>query len=95
MSLHSHLIVNGSADHIPGARAYYPHSVIYDRDDDTNIRILKFIIPALKRAHSKVLMNDFVVPDRGSHWAQTCLDWELGARHRTVAEHRTVIEVLN
>lgn len=50
----------------------------------------------MERGYSKILINDFVVPDRGAHWAQTCLDWQLmtslGARHRTVAEHKAVIE---
>jgi hypothetical protein len=50
----------------------------------------------MKRGYSKVLINDFVVPNQGAHWSQTSLDWELmaslGARHRTVAEHSKLYE---
>lgn len=50
----------------------------------------------MEKGYSKILINDFVVPNKGAHWAQTCLDWELmttlGAKHRTVAEHTAVIE---
>jgi hypothetical protein len=45
----------------------------------------------MKQGYSKILINDYVVPDQGAHAAQTALDWELmaslGSRHRTVAEH--------
>lgn len=37
-----------------------------------------------------------MLPDRGAHWSQTALDWELmaslGARHRTVGEHTALYE---
>lgn len=75
----------------PAARAYFLHSIIQDWSDDINTTILSAIVPAMKRGYSKVLINDFVVPNQGAHWSQTALDWELmaslGARHRTVAEH--------
>ncbi|KAH4945556.1 hypothetical protein HBI67_129430 [Parastagonospora nodorum] len=81
---------------VRGARSYYLHSIIQDWNDDVNTSILKAIVPAMKRGYSKVLINDFVVPDQGAHWAQTCLDWELmaslGARHRTEAEHKKLYE---
>ncbi|KAJ4374369.1 hypothetical protein N0V83_003110 [Neocucurbitaria cava] len=81
---------------VKGARAYFLHSIIQDWNDEVNTQILKAIVPAMKKGYSKVLVNDFVVPNQGAHWAQTCLDWELmaslGARHRTEAEHRTLYE---
>jgi hypothetical protein len=81
---------------VTGARAYYLHSIIQDWNDDVNTQILKAIVPAMKKGYSKILVNDFVVPNEGAHWAQTCLDWELmaslGARHRTEAEHRKMYE---
>ncbi|CAJ2501183.1 Uu.00g040360.m01.CDS01 [Anthostomella pinea] len=76
---------------VKGARAYYLHSIIQDWNDEVNSQILRAIVPAMKRGYSKILINDFVVPNQGAHWAQTCLDWELmaslGARHRTEAGH--------
>lgn len=81
---------------IKGARAYYLHSIIQDWNDEVNSQILKSIGSAVKKGYSKILVNDFVVPNEGAHWAQTCLDWELmaslGARHRTEAEHKTLYE---
>ncbi|KAF1842293.1 O-methyltransferase [Cucurbitaria berberidis CBS 394.84] len=81
---------------VKGARAYYLHSIIQDWNNEVNTQILKAIVPAMKKGYSKVLVNDFVVPNQGAHWAQTCLDWELmaslGARHRTETEHRQLYE---
>lgn len=56
---------------IKGARAYYLHSIIQDWSDSVNTEILKAIIPAMKKGYSKILVNDFVVPDQGAHWAQS------------------------
>jgi hypothetical protein len=81
---------------VKGARAYFLHSIIQDWDDETNTRILKAIVPAMKKGYSKILVNDFMVPNQGAHWAQTCMDWELmaslGARHRTEDEHKKMYE---
>ncbi|KZM28029.1 uncharacterized protein EKO05_0002051 [Ascochyta rabiei] len=81
---------------IKAARAYFLHSIIQDWPDSTNAQILRSLIPAMKRGYSKLLINDFVLPNAGAHWSQTALDWELmaslGARHRTVAEHAALYE---
>ena len=67
-----------------------------DWSDEINTTILRSIVAAMKRGYSKLLINDFVVPNQGAHWSQTSLDWELmaslGARHRTVAEHAKLYE---
>ena len=61
-----------------------------------NTQILKAIVPAMKKGYSKVLINDFVVPNQGAAWPQTALDWELmaslGARHRTETEHKKLYD---
>ncbi|KAF2686283.1 O-methyltransferase [Lentithecium fluviatile CBS 122367] len=84
------------ADPTTGARAYYLHSIIQDWNDEVNTRILKSIVPAMKKGYSKILVNDFVVPNQGAVWPQTALDWELmaslGARHRTEAGHKELYE---
>jgi hypothetical protein len=56
---------------VKGARAYYLHSIIQDWNDEVNTDIMKAIVPAMKRGYSKVLVNDFVVPNQGAHWAQS------------------------
>ncbi|KAH8707040.1 hypothetical protein GQ44DRAFT_731924 [Phaeosphaeriaceae sp. PMI808] len=54
------------------------------------------IVPSMAKGYSKVLVNDFVVPNQDVHWKQTCLDWELmaslGVWHRTEAEHKKLYE---
>ncbi|KAK8044189.1 O-methyltransferase [Apiospora rasikravindrae] len=81
---------------IKGARVYYLHSIIQDWDDATNIRILRSLIPAMRKGYTKILINDYVIPNEGAHWLQTSLDCELmstlGARHRTEAEMRSMID---
>ncbi|KAK7932013.1 hypothetical protein PG985_002725 [Apiospora marii] len=81
---------------IKGARAYYLHSIVQDWDDKTNIKILQSLVPAMEKGYSKILINDYVIPNEGAHWLQTSLDCELmstlGARHRTEAEMRHMIE---
>ncbi|KAK5740539.1 hypothetical protein LTR17_004576 [Elasticomyces elasticus] len=62
---------------VKGARAYYLHSIVQDWEDETNQQILRALIPAMKKGYSKILINDFVMPDQGAHWMQTSLDWEL------------------
>jgi hypothetical protein len=53
----------------------------------------------MEKDYSKTLINDFVVPNQGPAWPQTCLDWglmaTLGARHRTEAEMRLMIEAVD
>jgi hypothetical protein len=54
-----------------GARAYYLHSIIQDWNDEVNTQILRSIVPAMKKGYSKILVNDFVVPDQGAIWPQS------------------------
>lgn len=58
---------------VKGARAYFLHSIIQDWNDDVNTEILKAIVPAMRGGYSKILVNDFVVPNQGAHWAQSKL----------------------
>ncbi|TPR01014.1 Transmembrane amino acid transporter family protein [Aspergillus niger] len=59
---------------IKGARAYYMHSVLHDWTDDDCRRILANIIPAMKRGHSKLLLNENVIPSTNAYWETTSLD---------------------
>ncbi|KAF1961837.1 O-methyltransferase [Byssothecium circinans] len=81
---------------VKGARAYFLHSIIQDWSDEINTQILKSIVPAMKKGYSKILINDYVVPNQGAKWPQTALDWQLmaslGARHRTEADHKKLYE---
>lgn len=49
----------------------------------------------MEKGYSKILINDYIVPDEGAHWQQTSLDWQLmvsmGSRHRTRAEMEKMV----
>ena len=67
-----------------------------DWSDGECSHILQQLVPAMTQNYSKVLLNEFILPNRGAHWALTCLDWELmanlSARQRTEAELRNLVE---
>jgi O-methyltransferase domain len=66
-----------------------------DWNDAECTHILRQLVPALEHSYSKVLLNEFILPDKGAHWALTCLDWELmlclSARQRTEVEFRALL----
>jgi hypothetical protein len=53
-------------------------------------------MPALKKGYSKVLIYDYVVPDKGAPYSLTGLDWELmnflASTERTESQWRSLIE---
>lgn len=57
-----------------GARAYYMHSVLHDWTDDNCRKILKGLVDVMKPGHSKVLINENVIPDTNAYWETTSLD---------------------
>ncbi|CAI7623543.1 unnamed protein product [Penicillium viridicatum] len=59
---------------IKGARAYYMHSVLHDWTDDNCRKILEGLVDVMKRGHSKVLINENVIPDTNAYWETTSLD---------------------
>ena len=50
----------------------------------------------MEKGYSKILINDYIVPNQDAHWQQTSLDWQLmvsmGARHRTEVEMRKMVD---
>lgn len=57
-----------------GARAYYMHSVLHDWTDEKCREILKNLVAVMKPGHSKVLINENVIPDTNAYWETTSLD---------------------
>ncbi|OQU95647.1 hypothetical protein CLAIMM_01829 [Cladophialophora immunda] len=51
---------------IKGARVYYMRSILHDWDDDKAQKILCNIVPAMRRGYSRLLINDWVIPDKGA-----------------------------
>ena len=50
------------------------HSVLHNWTDEGCRTILQQLIPAMEKGYSKLLINDYVVPDVGASWRVTCLD---------------------
>lgn len=80
---------------VKGARAYYLHSVLHDWDDASCVKILQNIVPAMRPGYSKLLINEYVVPDIGATWPITSMDWlmmALGAvKERTEKQWTTLL----
>ena len=54
------------ADQITGARAYYLRNILHDWPDDKCIEILSLTASAMTKGYSKILLNEFVIPDQGA-----------------------------
>lgn len=50
------------------------HSVLHDWNDDNCRKILSNIVPAMTPGHSKVLINENVIPSTNAYWEATSLD---------------------
>jgi hypothetical protein len=69
-----------------GAYAYFLHQILHDYSDETCRKILQQIKPAME-SKSKILINELVLPDQGTHWLTTSLD--LGVMTCLAARERT------
>lgn len=59
---------------ITGARAYYMHSCLHDWADSEANTILKSLKPSLTKGYSKLLLSEYVLPNRGANWVSTAID---------------------
>lgn len=57
-----------------GAKFYYLHSVLHNWTDSQCRTILTQLVHAMKSGYSKILINDFVIPDQNPPWLMTSLD---------------------
>ena len=48
---------------ISGARAYYTHFVLHNWNDEECRKILRNLMPAMTPRYSKILLNEFILPD--------------------------------
>jgi hypothetical protein len=80
---------------VPGAKAYYLHMVLHDWPDEACEKILSNMIPAMKKGHSKILLNECVIPDRNANWYGTSLDILMMLTHsaseRTESDWRNLL----
>ncbi|MCJ1379113.1 hypothetical protein MMC17_002213 [Xylographa soralifera] len=59
---------------VKGARIYYFRNVFHDYPDDKCGLILRHTTEAMKKGYSKLLINEFVVPNRGASSFMTYVD---------------------
>jgi hypothetical protein len=81
---------------IQGAKAYYLHMVLHDWPDEACDKILRSILPAMKRGHSKILLNECIIPDRDANWYGTSMDIVMMLAHsameRTQSDWEAILE---
>ena len=79
-----------------GAKNYFLHMVLHDWPDAQCRQILGNQKKAMVRGHSKILINEIVVPDQGAGWYEMGVDMImmtcLSATERTETEWRNLIE---
>ncbi|KAL4946432.1 hypothetical protein BDV06DRAFT_122027 [Aspergillus oleicola] len=80
---------------IEGARAYSLHSILHDWGDEDGVKILKNLVPALKKGYSRVLLNEIVVSEEKPTLAATNMDLMMLAhfavRERTEKEWADIL----
>lgn len=78
-----------------GARAYFMRLNLHDWPDNKSTIILGHLHDAMKKGHSKILINEAVLLDTGAPWQQTSLDWTmmgmLVSRERTESQWRELL----
>jgi hypothetical protein len=78
-----------------GARVYYLRSILHDWDDSKALEILQHIQPAMKREYSKLLINEWIIPDEGAALYPSLLDINMMAMfssmERTESQWRTLL----
>ncbi|KAF1948224.1 O-methyltransferase [Byssothecium circinans] len=72
---------------IRGARAYFFHFIMHDWSDDVCIRILSHTAAAMKAGYSKLLLNEFILPNQGCPLFPAGFDLQMMAMH--AAQERT------
>jgi hypothetical protein len=81
---------------IKGARAYSLHSILHDWDDETGVRILENLRPALVPGYSRVLLNEIVLSEEHPTLAATSMDMmmmaHLGVRERTETHWKAILD---
>lgn len=81
---------------ITGARVYYLKMVLHDWPDEQCKQILSNLKPALKAGHSRILLNEIIIPEVGAGWFETSVDMIMlcahSAQERRERDWRGLIE---
>lgn len=81
---------------IKGARVYYFCHIFHCWPDKDCLKILKNLRGAMKRGYSKVIINEFILPDTGCSFYPASLDWVMLGLHasadRTAGQWKELLE---
>ncbi|PVH94052.1 sterigmatocystin 8-O-methyltransferase [Periconia macrospinosa] len=72
---------------IIGARVYFFHFIMHDWSDNVCGDILSKIVAAMEPGYSKLILNEFILPNRGSPLFSTGFDLQMMTMH--AAQERT------
>ncbi|KAF2998612.1 hypothetical protein E8E13_007005 [Curvularia kusanoi] len=51
---------------VPGARIYYMEFILHDWNDELCLKLLRNVTAGMKRGHSTLIVEDFIVPAKGA-----------------------------
>lgn len=81
---------------VHGARAYFIKAVFHDWPDEQCREILENLKPALVKGHSRILLNEIIIPETGASWFETSMDLTMmacvSAQERREKHWRSLIE---
>ncbi|KAI4243682.1 MAG: hypothetical protein L6R42_010676 [Xanthoria sp. 1 TBL-2021] len=81
---------------IIGARAYYFRSIFHDFPDSKCLDILRSTTSAMERGYSKLLINDWVLPDKGASFQAAMMDLNmmanLAGKERTESQWKYLLD---
>jgi hypothetical protein len=66
---------------VTGARVYFFHFIFHDWSDEACLKILANTVPAMRKGYSKLLLNEFILPDKGSPLFPAGMDLNMMAMH--------------
>ena len=72
------------------------HSCLHDWSDSEAHTILTSLRPSLTKGYSKLLLSEYVLPNRGAHWLSTAIDIAMlvnfSGHERTERQWRALLE---
>ncbi|KAG8533879.1 uncharacterized protein KY384_001620 [Bacidia gigantensis] len=85
-----------TAQPVKGARFYHTHYILHNWDDEKSILILKQIASAMTKGYSKVILNEWILPDMGCSLYEGLIDIQMlmafTGMERTRGQWQSIIE---
>ena len=85
-----------AAKGVEGARAYYLRSIFHDWPDEACRTILRGLKPAMRPGYSKLIINDWVIPEQRAPLYPSLLDINMlalfSSMERTASQFQALLE---